>query len=174
MLNIFIKGRKIFHEKTSEFYNIKDTHLKLEHSLISVSKWEEKYHKPFLSKDKKTIEETIDYIRCMTLNNNVDDNVYDLLSDNDINRIIEYIDENRTATIIYDLSPNRKKSKKIITSEWIYYEMIMFHIPPEYQKWHLSRLMALIEICDAENSPSKKMTEQETLAYYNKLNKQRK
>lgn len=173
MLEIHVKGREMFDENTSEFITIKDATLKLEHSLVSVSKWEEEYKKPFLTEQSKTREETLFYIKCMTINNNVDERVYELISDKDIFRVNEYISEQRTATWFTDLGNNSGNNSEQVTSELIYYWMTIHKIPQEYQKWHLSRLMTLIQICNVKNSPPKKMGEREVLQRYKELNRQR-
>ena len=173
MLELSIKGREMFDEDTFEFKQFKDTTLKLEHSLVSVSKWEEEYKKPFLTEQSKTREETLFYIKCMTINNNVDKEIYSLITDEDILKVNDYIAEQRTATWFNEIRNEHNISGEQITSELIYYWMLVYKIPQEYQKWHLSRLMTLIKICNIKNSPSKKMSENETLQMYKELNKQR-
>lgn len=173
MLELPIKGREMFDEDTFEFKQFKDTTLKLEHSLVSVSKWEEEYKKPFLTEQSKTRDETLFYIKCMTINNNVDKEIYNLITDEDILKVNDYIAEQRTATWFNDSGNEHDISGEQTTSELIYYWMLVYKIPQEYQKWHLSRLMTLIKICNIKNSPSKKMSENETLQMYKELNKQR-
>ena len=173
MLPILISGHEFYNESTGEFIDVKDTLLKLEHSLVSVSKWEEHYKKPFLTKDAKTKEETIFYIKCMTINNNVNELVYELLTAEQIESINQYIQDNRTATWFTERDNDSDINREQITSELIYYWMIIYNIPQDYQKWHLSRLMTLIRICNIKNSPNKKMSEQETLDYYRRIKEQR-
>lgn len=173
MLELPIKGREMFDENTFEFKQFKDTTLKLEHSLVSVSKWEEEYKKPFLTEQSKTRDETLFYIKCMTINNNVGKEIYNLITDEDILKVNDYIAEQRTATWFNDSGNEHDISGEQTTSELIYYWMLVYKIPQEYQKWHLSRLMTLIKICNIKNSPSKKMSENETLQMYKELNKQR-
>ena len=175
MLKILISGHghEFYNESTGEFINVEDTLLKLEHSLVSVSKWEEHYKKPFLTEDAKTKEETIFYIKCMTINNNVNELVYELLTAEQIESINQYIQDNRTATWFTERDNDSDINREQITSELIYYWMIIYNIPQEYQKWHLSRLMTLIRICNVKNSPNKKMSEQETLYYYRRIKEQR-
>lgn len=173
MLQIFIPGREFYNERTSEFINIKDTVLKLEHSLVSVSKWEEEFKKPFLTEQRKTEEETKYYVKCMTLNNNVNDLVYTMLTEEDMRKINDYISENRTATWFTNKDQQDTNVREQTTAELIYYWMILHHIPSEYQKWHLSKLMALIEICNVKSGPSQKMSEQETIEYYKRINEER-
>ena len=160
---------EIWDEKNEEFIEPKTASLQLEHSLVSISKWESKWHKPFLSKEPKTVEETIDYIKCMTLTQNVKPEVYDHLSKENIEEINAYIDDPKTATTF---SKDRKsaRSREIITSELIYYWMIALNIPFECQKWHLIRLLPLIRVCEVKNTPGKKMSQREVLNQYAAIN----
>lgn len=160
-------------EEKEEFVNPEYTTLQLEHSLISISKWESKWHKPFLSKKEKTSEETIDYIRCMTITQNVSPIVYSKLSSANIQEINAYINDSMTATFF---SENKKKSSKqvIVTSEVIYYWMIVLRIPMECQKWHLNRLLTLIKVCNEKNAPTKKMSRDEIISRNVALNEERK
>ena len=151
------------------FINTKEQTLQLEHSLVSLSKWEAKWHKPYLSRKAMTIEETIDYIRCMTLTQNVDPNVYKAITPSNLKTVTEYIDAPMTATTI---SNAKKKggSRKIVTAEVIYYWMISYGIPFECQKWHLNRLLTLINVCNVEGSPPQKLSRAEVAAQYKALN----
>ena len=133
----------------------KCTTLTLEHSLISISKWEAKWKKAFLKKDTKSTEEVLDYIRCMTLEKNVDQNVYNYIPEEELDRIIKYIEDPMTASHINTNRPGQKNSpprKEVVTSELIYYWMIANEIPFECEKWHINRLMTLIQICSVKNS----------------------
>ena len=174
MLSINIKPRDLFNEKTSEFIPVKGGTLKLEHSLVSISKWERKWKIPFLSKKPKTKEQIDDYIRCMSVNGDPDPNLIASISTKDKNRIIDYIDEKQTATWFSDMDDKKNTKSEIITSERIYFWMIQYHIPHEYEKWHLSRLLTLIEICNRENTPPKKMSQAEIIARNKALNAERK
>ena len=153
---------EIWDEKNEEFIEPKTASLQLEHSLVSISKWESKWHKPFLSKEPKTVAETIDYIKCMTLTQNVKSEVYDHLSKENIEEINAYIDDPKTATTF---SKDRKsaRSREIITSELIYYWMVVLNIPFECQKWHLNRLLTLIRVCNVKNQPPKKMSRKQIM-----------
>lgn len=148
----------------------KEQTLSLEHSLVSLSKWEAKWHKPYLSKESKTMEEFIDYIRCMTLTQNVDPNVYTVLTvmPKLLNQVSAYIEASMTATTFQNR--NRPPNRDIITSEIIYYWMVSYNIPFECQKWHLSRLLTLINVCNVKNAPQKKMTNREIMASNRALN----
>lgn len=163
MLTIIVPGTEMFDEKTEEFITSTDTKLTLEHSLISLSKWEEKWNKPFFSKEEKTTEETIDYFRCMTLNSKVDPNVYNRLTNENVEDIKKYIDAPMTATT-FSKQENSRFNREIITAEIIYYWMISLHIPVEFQKWHLNKLLTLIRVCNVKNQPSKKRSRKDILS----------
>lgn len=167
MLKIHVPAVEMFDSKTETFIKSKECDLQLEHSLVSLSKWESKWNKPFLSKEQKTQEETIDYIRCMTITQNVNPTVYNALSAENIEAINRYISASMTATTF---SKETKASREIITSELIYYWMISLNIPMECQKWHLNRLLTLIRVCDVKNTPPKKMSQKEIAGKYASLN----
>lgn len=169
MLQINVPAREFYDEVNERFINVKETALTLEHSLVSLSKWEQKWCKPFLGKDDKTNEEILDYIKCMTLTQNVDPNVYLALSNENVTMIREYIDNPHTATTIKE-NPNAPKSHEIVTSELIYYWMIALNIPFECQKWHLNRLLTLIKVCNIKNAPPKKMSQHQLLSRNAALN----
>lgn len=169
MLTIEIPETELYINSTEEFKTIKAQTIVLEHSLVSISKWESKWCKPFISKDPKTSEELIDYIRCMTITNNVDPDVYLALNDSHIKQINAYIESPMTATWFSD-KDKKGKSKEIVTSELIYYWMTAFQIPFECQKWHINRLMTLIRICSIKNQPPKKMNKKEALSQQRSLN----
>ena len=171
MLKLVIPEMELFDERTNEFLIINETTLTLEHSLLSVSKWEAKWKKPFLSKDQKEDRELFDYIRCMTLTQNVNPLIYTNLPKSAIDKIINYIDDSMTATWFGDNSESSKRpSSRIVTSELIYYWMVAYNIPFECEKWHLNRLMTLIRICGIENSPKKKMSKSEIMSRNRALN----
>ena len=172
MLEIIIPGREHYDEASMEFIQTQDKCLRLEHSLVSISKWESKWNKPFLSNSEMTVEELIDYIRCMTITPNVDDDVYKRVTEQNIREINEYIDSPMTATTFNNT--NNTPSREIITSEIIYYWMITFNIPFECEKWHLNRLLTLIKVCNVKNNPPKKMGKQELLNRNKMLNAERK
>ena len=155
MLQIKVPAIDGWDERIEEFVSLPETTIVLEHSLISISKWESKWHKPFLGKDDKTPEQINDYIKCMTITSNVKPEVYDHLSADNIKDVMNYINDSMTATTIKDHS-GKKFSREIVTSELIYYWMITFGIPVEFEKWHINRLLMLIKICSKKNSkPSK-------------------
>lgn len=156
MLQITIPGGERWDEEREEYIYTKECTLRLEHSLISLSKWESKWCKAFLTKKEKTREETLDYIRCMTITPNVPPEVYDHLTTQNIDDIYAYINAPMTATVINEVGGG-KANRDTITAELIYYWMISLQIPPEYDKWHLNRLITLIRVTSIKNTPPKKM-----------------
>lgn len=169
MLPITIPATELYDEYNQIFINVKEQTLHLEHSLVSLSKWESKWHKPFLAKTKKTFEETIDYVRCMTITQNVNSEVYKCLTNENIQSINEYIEDPMTATW-FSKDRKTKSNGEQITSELIYYWMISLNIPFECQKWHLNRLLTLIQVCDEKNKPPKKMSKKEIMSRNAALN----
>ena len=156
MLTITIPATELWDETREEYIYTKRQTLQLEHSLVSISKWEGKWCKPFLSSNDKTLEETIDYVKCMTVTPNVKPEIYRCLSGENIEDINKYIAAPMTATWFSE-DKTARPSREVITSEIIYYWMIALNIPFECQKWHLNRLLTLIKVCDRKNQPPKKM-----------------
>lgn len=171
MLQITIKGRELFDEETSTILNPKDTTISLEHSLVSISKWESHWHKPFISKEDKTQEELLDYVKCMTITQNVDPYIYYCLSAENYKEISNYMNNPMTATTFSDKNrPQGSHSSEGITSELVYYWMNAFGIPIECQKWHINRLFTLIRIHNIKQQTPKKMSKKETASKYAALN----
>lgn len=169
MLIVTISKTDAYDEEHNEFITLPPVRLRLEHSLVSVSKWESRWKKPFLSRKELTVDETIDYIRCMTVDRDVPANVYNRIDQRVIDRVTAYIDESMTATTFSD--KKKSFSREIITSEVIYYWMIAFNIPMECQKWHLSRLLTLINVCSIKSNPrKKKISKREMAAQRRELN----
>ena len=160
-------------EEKEEFVSSPGLTLQMEHSLVSLSKWESKWRKAFLSKNEKTAEETLDYIKCMTLTPDVPPEVYDLLTPANIKTINEYIGTDRTATF-FNEEKQAKGGREIVTSELIYYWMIALQIPFECQYWHLSRLLTLVKVCNIKNAPPKKMSKRDVMSRNARLNAARK
>lgn len=172
MIKITIPGKEYFNEELQEFTYDKDTVLTLEHSLVSISKWEAKYHKPFLGEQDQTTEQIIDYIRFMTLTQNVDPDIYNRIDNKSIQEISKYIKDPMTATW-FSNTKERRKSRRVITSELLYYQMIAYGIPFECQKWHLNRLITLIRVCEEENKPQKKKSQKDALMEQAAINRAR-
>lgn len=170
MLKLVIAEQELYDDSANRFIYTPTTVLELEHSLISISKWEAMYHKPFLSQEKKSKKEIMDYSKCMTINNCNDNNVYLALSDANIKKITAYIEDSMTATWFNESPNERKSSREQVTSELIYYWMVALNIPFECQKWHLNRLLTLIRICNIKNAPPKKMSQREIMSRNSALN----
>lgn len=168
MLQITIPSTELYNDRTGEFYTIKEQVLQLEHSLVALSKWESFWCKPFLSKDSKTFAESVDYIRCMTLTQNVNPNVYRHITNLHIAQVSKYIELPMTATTFS--KEKKPANREIITSEIIYYWMTSFNIPFECQKWHLNRLLAFINVCNLKNKSPKKRGKKELMNRNTSLN----
>lgn len=171
MLKITIPKHELYDEATNTFSTLEsDVVLRLEHSLLSLSKWESKWCVPFL-KTELTREQTIDYIRCMTITQNVDPTVYDFITNDNVLKVTEYIKAPMTATWFSETNGNGKGGNgRTITAELIYYWMIALQIPFECEKWHLNKLLTLIRVCNIENQPPKKMSKKDVAKNNNKLN----
>lgn len=172
MLRIIIEGEEHYDEESNTFETVNDTVLDLEHSLLSLSKWESKYQKPFLSTGQKTSEELFGYLKAMVVTPNVDLDVLHHCSQQTIDKIQEYIDSSQSATTFGSM-PERRGPGEVITSELIYYWMVNFNIPFECECWHLNRLFSLIRICNIKNSKPKKMSRSELARRNAELNAQR-
>lgn len=174
---ITVKEVEAYDSRKNEFSILyPDTTIKLKHSLISIAKWEHKWHKPFLNvkgRDEKTPEMVLDYIKCMTLNS-VPDGIYNYLTESDLQEIHEYIENPMTATTFYDPLADEKPVKPTPQSaETIYADMVLLNIPVEFQKWHLNSLLTLIKVCSLKQQPPKKMSPSERAMYYNKIRQQK-
>ncbi len=177
MLRLRIEPPEGFDEETQKFVkpDCPPTTLQLEHSLISLSRWESKWQKPFLDvRQERTEEETLDYIRCMTINKNVDPNIYKYLNADHIRQINEYISSPMTATTINENGGRKVGGKReIITSEIIYSWMISFNVYKECEQWHLNRLLTLINVLSIQTGPKKKMSKTEQAMLSRELNAKR-
>lgn len=169
MLKITVPASEFWDEVNESFIYKKEQALQLEHSLVSLSKWESKWNKAFLGKQEKTDEEVIDYVRCMTLTQNIDPEVYTRLSADNYTRINAYIEAPMTATYFSE-DKQSKGSREVVTSELIYYWMISYNIPVEFQKWHLNRLLTLIRVCSVKNNPPKKRSKRDLMRRNTALN----
>lgn len=173
MLRITIPAVEQWDDQKQEFISTKEQTLQLEHSLVSLSKWESKWCKAFLTKQEKTFEETMDYIKCMTITQNVYSEIYNYLTNSNIEQVNKYIESPMTATYFLE-EKSTKTSREQITSELIYYWMISLNIPFECQKWHLNRLLTLIKVCNVKNQPPKKRSHKDIMERNRTLNAARK
>lgn len=169
MLYITVPARNMWDEESEEFISVKEHTLQLEHSLVSLSKWESKWHKPFLNQQEKTNEEMTDYIKCMTISQNVNPLVYKVLTEENVKEIDDYIKNSMTATTFSE-DKTKGRGREIVTSELIYYWMITLQIPFKCEKWHLNRLLTLVRVCEVKNAPPKRRSKKDMLASRAKLN----
>lgn len=171
MIKVFVPGAELWDEEKEEFVTIQGQELTFEHSLVSLSKWESKHHKPYLKKDNNlTNEEALDYYRCMCLTKNVDPILFYCLTKENIEAIEKYVEDPCTATTFSESNNNGPKSREIITAEIIYYWMIALNIPLECQKWHLNKLLTLIRVCEIKNTPPKKRSKTDIMRRNTSLN----
>lgn len=171
MIRIRIPAGEFFDEDTNKFITIKETTLEFEHSLISLSKWESKWKKPFLGKAQRTDAETLDYIRAMCLNRDPDPNAFLAMTPAQISELGDYIADTMTATTIRETGS--RGGREIITAEIIYFWMVTLQIPFECQKWHLNRLITLVRVINEKNKPAKKIPRSEMINRNRSLNAQR-
>lgn len=173
MLTIIVGSTESFNEKTGEFTKVGGERLQLEHSLVSLSKWESIHEKPFLGADTKSPEEILSYVQCMILSEDPPEENLVKLSQENFDQINTYIEAKMTATWFSD-APGAPKSREIVTAELVYYWMTVFQIPFECETWHLNRLFTLIRICNVKQGKPKKMSRAEIAARNRELNAQRK
>lgn len=188
MLKLTVAGEQSWNPRTEEFEYTKPVELRLEHSLLSLAKWESKWHVPFLtSSGNMTREQQLDYIRCMTVTQGTDPAVYRKLTREQLTAINEYMDDPMTATwFAGEPKPNEPKDKRTArpkrrpprggttTAEVLYAKMFALGIPKECEKWHLNRLLTLIRVGQEMNAPQKKMSPGERMSQQRALNAQRK
>ena len=176
MLIVMVGAPEGFNDTTNEFVELEGgTPVTFEHSLVSLSKWESKYEKPFLAPGDKTSEEILDYIRMMIISPDVSEETFSTLTQTNLNTINDYITSSQTATTFpnHDKPSGRRGPTETITSELVYYWMVSHQIPFECQHWHLNRLLTLIRVCNVKNSKPKKMSKSEIAARNRELNAQR-
>lgn len=171
MLKLVIPKLEWWDDEKDEFVYSDEQELHLEHSLVSLSKWESKWEKPFLEEKDKTSEMVMDYVRFMTLNE-VSEDAYSRLGEREVEQITDYINAKMTATWF---SEEKKRHKpEIITAEIVYYWMITLNIPVEFQHWHFNRLLTLVKVCQQKSQPDKKMSRREVADRNRRLNEARK
>lgn len=168
-IEISIPDTRLWDPIKEEFLYVKSQKLLLEHSLLSVSKWEAKWKKPYLNTEKTPIE-VLDYLKCMTLTKHVDPNVYYAIPENELRRINEYISDPMTATTITNHEDTHAPKRDIITAEILYWQMAQLNIDLEWEKRHLNRLLTLIQVCAIKSQPPKKMSKSEIARQNKALN----
>ncbi len=173
MLTITVSGTESFDETTGKFVIVGGTILELEHSLVSLSKWESIHEKAFLGKEDKTPEEVLSYIKCMVVTSEISPEVFQELSEDNFTAINDYLNARMTATYFND-PPGAPNSREVVTSDLIYYWLTVFNIPFECEHWHLNRLFTLIRICNIKQEKPKKMNRAQIAARNRDLNEQRK
>ena len=173
MLEITVGGTESFDDGTQSFVVVGGTKLQLEHSLVSLSKWESIHEKPFLGKDPKTPEEVLSYVKCMTLTPEIPPEVFLKLGEKEYEAVNDYLNAKMTATWFND-QPGAPQTREVITAELIYYWMTVFSIPFDCENWHLNRLFTLIRICNIKQAKPKKMSRSEMAARRSQMNEQRK
>ena len=169
MIEINVPSSEAFNEKTNEFVPLKAYTLSLEHSLVSISKWEANWKKPFLH-SQKTPEEMLDYIKCMTISQNIPNEVYYRIPASEVDRIAKYIDDSMTATTFSRIGDQKPHRHEIVTAEVIYYWMIQANVPYECRKWHLNQLLTLLQVCAEKNKPPKKQSKKALADHWSALN----
>lgn len=173
-LTIFIPAQEGFDDHTNKFFYLtKDTTITLEHSLVSVAKWEAKHHKPFLDRRKKTQEEVLDYIKCMTIEDNIDPIAYRFLKQEDFKKIDDFINDPMTGTTFNEIPGQRAehaRNSQVESAELIYWEMYQSGIPNEWEHRHFNQLRALIRVCANHNQTGKKIPKKEVAKMYSDIN----
>lgn len=170
---ILINGEELYDEARERFVKAEETEVEFEHSLLSISKWEAKYQKPFFKKDEKTTEEVFYYLRCMLLTKKVDPDIVYRLNEENLKQITEYINAPMTATWFSEPVQNKKRTQEVITAEIIYYWMASLQIDLEWENRHINQLLTLIRVINEKNGPEKKMSYKEMLQRNKALNAQR-
>lgn len=173
MLQIEIPKVELFNEETEEFSSIGGITIQMEHSLVSLSNWESKWHIPLLGKEDKTKEQMLDYIRCMTLTEGVDPITYQYLPNSLFSKIVDYIHDPATATTIHSIQKTVGGRRETITAEIIYYWMVTLNVPGEFETWNLNRLFTLLSVISLKNSPPKKMGRREAAQWRAEQNAKR-
>lgn len=171
MLQIEVNGTQLWDEEKEQFVSTDSTVIRLEHSLVSISKWESIYKRPYLVPQRFSQKETVDYIKCMCLDDNISDEVFfAVYGDSSLmKQIDDYINSSPTATTINDNDKKKRNSEKI-TSELIYYWMVANEIPFTCETWHIERLLTLIRVCNVKNQPPKKQSSKDIYARNKQLN----
>ena len=162
MLRLFLRSVETFNEDTQEFETIGGTSVDLEHSLYTVSKWEEIHKEPF-GQATVDIRFVMGYLECMCVTENIPSSYWACLTHQQLNDVMQYIQDPHTAHV-FNRQQQKPSRRRTVTAELIYCWMITLNIPIEFEHWHFNRLMTLIEVCTKENAPKKPMTKAEKAA----------
>ena len=165
-LKIFIPEKELWDDSRGEFISTKEHRLTLEHSLVSLTKWESKWCKPFLSPEEKTQEEIMDYVRCMIMDEDVEDEIVYAFTPAEMKKVEAYIAKDQTGTTIPETKDsNEPRSNELMTSELIYYYLGQIQcLSPTIENWHLSRTLMLIRVASFKQKPEKELNKKEALA----------
>ena len=170
MLKLHIEKSEFFDQRTRKFIDVPEMDIELEHSLVSLSKWEEIWEIPFLNSDNKTNEQVSSYVECMLLTENVPPVFLQTLTSEQYAAINDYISAKRTATTFSNHAP-QKNSGEFVTGELIYYWLVALQIPFQpTETWHLNKLLTLVKVVNAKNTPPKKMSRSEIASRQRQLN----
>lgn len=174
MLELHISETELWDPVSEKFLLVKEQSLPLEHSLLSISKWEEKWHKPMplINNERLSGDEFLDYVRCMTISRNPDPLVYRCITAREVEAIMAYINDPHTATW-FGNEKSGGNDKRPLTTELIYHLMFAFGVSKECEKWHLNRLMTQLRVEYEESKPSKKKTPAEIAERHRMLNAKR-
>lgn len=173
MLTIVVQGDELWDEEAEKFCYTEDTVLQFEHSLVSLSKWEAKYHKLFLTKEPKTEEEMGGYIQAMLLTPDVPIEVFDRMTKEQFEELDAYINDPMTGSTISEM-PQGSRTSERLSSELIYFWMSQYNIDISHKHDHLNRLFTLIKIHHAKTQKPKKMSKNARAQQMAELNAQRK
>lgn len=165
MLEIVVESAEFYQPSINKFITIPECTLTLEHSLISIAKWESKWKTPYFNDKPKSMKQHLDYIRCMTIGNVKEPHVYEALTPENLKQIQDYMEDPMTATTFTNRQKQQKGRSETLTAELLYARMCTYGIPFECQKWHINKLLTLIKVCDLQNSPRDKMSKKETSMY---------
>lgn len=171
-IQIHIPKREIYDEEKEMFIDVNEYNLTLEHSLLSISKWESKWHVPYITKKEKTSEQVLDYIRCMNTGKPIPEEVYNYIPGEELDKIVKYINDPMTATTVK--TRNNEQNREILTSEVIYYYMFECNIPKECERWHINRLMTLIGVFGVKRDTGTKLSRSEAIARNKMINERNK
>lgn len=157
---------------------INDVYLRFEHSLVSLSEWEQEYEKPFYSSktvDNRTEKEMVSYFEYMLISGIEYRPLVRLASPEQMLALTHYINKGSTATTVKEMA-QKAGPNETPTSELMYYWLVAFKIPfKPTDEWHLHRLLMLVKVCGAKSTPSgrNKVNKRELAMSMREINEQR-